>query len=197
VANSFTRQSASAVAGWSADYASDPAYLDPSLASVCPAPYNTPLRCELYLLRPSIALIMYGTNDLQRYNDLAFYRANLTRIVTETVAAGVIPVLSTIPPRLDSPEMGARVAPYNQAVIEVAQAQQIPLWNYWLALQGPEMINQGISEDGVHPNIFNSSEGANFTAEALRYGYNVRNLTAIQVLAKIKQVVMDDGSPDP
>lgn len=196
VGNSFTRASASAVAGWSADYAVDPAYLDAPLASACPAPDNNPLRCELHLLSPSIALIMFGTNDLERYNDVTAYRANLTQIVAETIAAGVIPVLSTIPPRLDSATFGASVAPHNQVVKEVAEAQQIPLWNYWLALQGPTMINHGMDTDGVHPNIYLGDQGADFSTTALQYGYNQRNLTAIQVLQKIKRIVIDDGAPD-
>lgn len=197
--NSFNRGSACAVAGWSADYALDPGQLDSTLAQACPAPFNAPLTCELHLLRPALALIMYGTNDLQRYNDLEGYRQHLTRIVSETIAAGVIPVLSTIPPRLDTDverDIGARVAGYNRIIMEIAGANQLPLWNYWLALEGPEMINHGMDVDGIHPNVFRGGDAAVFTSEGLRYGYNQRNLTAVQVLAKIKQVVIDSGPPD-
>lgn len=192
VANSFTRASASAVAGWTTNSALAP--LDPP-DSRCPAPFNLALRCELHLLHPSVALIMYGTNDLERYNDPGMFRDNLTHIVAETLAAGVIPVLSTIPPRLDDASLGARVGPYNQVVTEVARVEQVPLWDYWLALQAPAMINRGMDADGVHPSVYRGDQGADFGSTALRYGYNQRNLTAIQVLEKIMRVVILDGAP--
>ncbi|MCX6050856.1 MAG: SGNH/GDSL hydrolase family protein [Chloroflexi bacterium] len=195
VANSFTRSSAGAVTGWSANQLLG---LPDANHTECHVGESA-LTCELRVLKPAIALIMVGTNDLERFNDLPRYRTDLTHIITETVEAGVIPVLSTLPPRLDDVTLGARVAPYNQVVREVAQAQQIPLWNFWQALQGVPMINQGISEDGVHPNLASCDAGvcaADFTTEGLRYGYNQRNFTALQMLAKLKQIVIDDGAPD-
>ncbi|HYN87208.1 MAG TPA: GDSL-type esterase/lipase family protein [Ardenticatenaceae bacterium] len=197
VTNSFSRDSLSAVSGWSADRALRP-FSHPPAGCL---PGDGPLRCELRLTRPSIALIMYGTNDLERYNNLDYYRANLTRIVTETIAMGVIPVLSTIPPRLDDPVLGARVATHNQVVVEVARAQRIPLWNYWRALQGPEMVNQGIGLDGIHPNQYPGCgslycQPVNFTIRGLRFGYNQRNLTALQVLDKLRRIVIENGPAD-
>ncbi|CAN5418333.1 hypothetical protein BH10CHL1_BH10CHL1_42140 [soil metagenome] len=195
VADSFTRASASAVTGWSANQLLGL----PDINHTECQNEESALTCELRVLKPSIALIMVGTNDLERFNDLERYRTDLTHIITTTVAAGVIPVLSTLPPRLDDANLGARVASYNQVVREVAQAQQIPLWNFWQALQGAQMINQGISEDGVHPNLASCGASvcaADFTSEGLRYGYNQRNFTALQVLAKLKQIVIDDGAPD-
>ncbi len=191
VANAFSIDSVAAAEGWTtADV------LSPAGNSACPAPYSDALQCELHLTRPSVALIMLGTNDLQAINDLTVYQANLTSIVTETLAAGVIPVLSSIPARLDSSDDGALVAAYNAAIATVAAAQQIPLWDYHLALSAPTMIHQGVGDDGVHPNIYNGEDGANFSIEALQYGYNQRNLTAVQVLAHIKAVVFDNGTPD-
>jgi hypothetical protein len=189
--NSFNAYSVSADSGWSADYAL--AVLNP-LPSGCTAPNNTALLCELKRKKPSIVLIMYGTNDLERYNDLNAFRTQLTSIVQKSVAAGVIPVLSTIPGRTDS--YAGRVASYNAAIIAVAQANDIPLWNYWLALQAPSIINHGISDDDIHPSIYMNELGADFTTTGLRYGYNQRNLTAVQVLAVIKRIVIDDGVPD-
>jgi len=200
VANAYTRSSVTAVHSWTSADALDPARLDP-VPFDCSAPYDTPLKCELHLIKPSIALIMYGTNDLFFFNDLEMFRANLTQIVADVLNAGVIPVLSTIPPRFDTPEWGARVPMYNQIIIEVAQVQRVPLWNYWLALQDLTLVNHGIGADGVHPNYSLDGAGGDygaaiFTPEGLRYGFNLRNLTAIQVLDKLKRVVIDDGAPD-
>ena len=197
VSNSFSRVSRCAESGWSAGSALETLT---DIPSGCAAPYNTPLRCELRITRPSIALIMFGTNDLQ-WDDTETYRDHLSRIVQECLDAGVIPALSTIPPRLDSQALGALVGQFNEVVIAVAHENQIPIWNYWLALQGSEMVNHGISDDGIHPNLYGNCApeclSGDFSSEGLRYGFNKRNFTALQVLDKIRRVVINDWSPDP
>jgi hypothetical protein len=196
-ANSFTRSSISAVTGWSTDDALLP--LDPPMRE-CPPPNHTPARCELHLLKPSIAVIMYGTNDLEAHNDIDLFRRNLTTIVKDTIAAGTIPVLSTIPPRRDMSSRNQRVAAYNNAIIDVAREHQIPVMNYWRALTAPGMINAGLSEDGIHPNLYGGClpdcKSSDLTAQGLRYGYNQRNLIALQTLAKVRAVVIEDGEAD-
>ncbi len=190
--NSFSMNSVAAALGWTTA-----AVLAPITRTGCASPYNTALRCELHLTHPSVALVMLGTNDLERVNDLTVYRTNLTQIVADSIAAGVIPVLSTIPPRLDNAALGARVAAYNDAIIAVATALQVPLWNYRVALAASTMLNQGMGSDGVYPSTYSGQYACSFTDAALRYGYNQRNLTAVQVLAHVRAVVIDDGSPDP
>jgi hypothetical protein len=93
--------------------------------------------------------------------------------------------------------MGPRVATYNQIIADVAAEKNVPLWNYWAQLQGSSMINYGMHSDGIHPSVYNGADGAVLTSTGLRYGYNQRNLGAIQVLDKLKTVVIDNGSPDP
>jgi hypothetical protein len=187
IANSFTRASLTAVTGWSAVQALERMDNPPA---ACPPPLDRPLRCELHLLRPSVALIMYGTNDLERAGTGAF-RNRLRRIVSETLAAGVIPVLSTIPPRRDGASLAARVGRFNDTIAGLARSEQVPLWNYWRALTGPAMVDQGVSGDGIHPSVYREDSGADFTASGLRYGYNQRNLTALQVLAAIRRAVLN------
>jgi hypothetical protein len=189
--NSFDRSSLAAVGGWTTD---DVLQTTP----MCAAPNNDYLRCEYAKIQPAIGLIMFGTNDLDRSPDPTHFEHNLNTIVAETVAMGVIPVLSTIPPRLDSPSKNALVGPYNAAIAHVAASAQIPLWDYWLALYDlGSRYNYGMSGDGIHPSVYQGSNASIFTAAGLEYGYNVRNLTAIQVLDKIKRIVIDNGPPDP
>ncbi len=191
-ANSFTRASASATAGWDTR-----APLAKTTLRRCPPPNNRPMRCEYHLLKPAFALIMYGTNDLERVSANVF-KPRLKRIVDQTAKAGIVPVLSTIPPRRDSSKMNARVASFNQAIVSLAAESEIPLWNYWRVMSGPSMVNQGLdSEDGVHPNVYGGCHeplgcaSTIFSAEGLRYGYNQRNFTALQVLAELKRAVID------
>lgn len=187
--NSFDRSSLAAVGGWTTDDV-----LSTTLA--CAAPDNDYLRCEYSKIQPAIALIMFGTNDLDRSPNPAHFENNLATIVSETIGMGVIPVLSTIPPRLDSPSKNALVGPYNRAIVHVAASNQIPLWDYWLALYSlGSRYNYGMSGDGVHPSVYQGSKAAIFNAAGLEYGYNIRNLTAIQVLDKIKRIIIDNGPP--
>ena len=194
--NSFTRGSIAADSGWSADYALDAGHLETSRAVGCTGADANPLRCEIKMMRPGVALIMYGTNDLERYNSITDFKTQLTAIIRQAVDRGVIPVISTIPAQLEA-GLSGRVASYNQAIVDVAAAEQVPLWNYWLSVKN--LPNQGISSDRVHPSIYvnsGDSQAANFSATGLRYGYNMRNLTALQVLAKVKQIVIDNGAAD-
>jgi hypothetical protein len=175
-----------AAAGWDAGQALG--RLDRPPAG-CPAPFDRPLRCELRLLHPSVALVMYGTNDLERTGTGRF-RARLRAIVGEALHAGTIPVLSTIPARRDSRVFARRVAAFNTAIAAVARAERVPLWNLHTALSASGTINDGISDDGIHPTVFGGGEAATFSAAALRYGYNRRNLTALQMLAELRRTVL-------
>ncbi|MDB4932546.1 MAG: multifunctional acyl-CoA thioesterase and protease and lysophospholipase, partial [Myxococcaceae bacterium] len=182
--SSFDRASLGAQAGWTAARA-----LDDDAALV---------RQELAALRPAVAIVMFGSADIEA-TEVATFRANLTRVVQLVAAADVIPVLSTIPDRTDSPSTTAAGPAFNAAIREVAAAQRVPLEDYWAALQ--PLPNHGVSDDGVHPSIYRrpggGTEAAYFTAAALAYGYNVRNLVTLATLAHVRAVIFDDGPPDP
>jgi hypothetical protein len=160
----------------------------------CQSPDNTPLRCEIKAIRPGVAIVMFGTNDLNVGFTPATFADNLDGIVAELVTAGVIPILSTIPPRTDDDKANARVSGYNMAAIAVAKARGVPLVNFWRALDGPGMVDRGMEGDGIHPNDIDL--GASFTPRGLRYGQNQRNLTTLQALDKIRRIVYEDGPPD-
>jgi hypothetical protein len=169
--NSFANESLAARGGWTSGD-----LLDTAWGEQLGCPGQSPLVCEYSLVRPSVALIMIGTNDILLEVSNAQYQANLETIVQTTIDMGIIPVISTIP---DNTVVPGRVAEINAIIINVASAYNIPLWNYWSALQG--LPGVGISGDGVHPSAGPFETGV-FTPEAIIYGYNVRNLTALMVL---------------
>jgi hypothetical protein len=173
--NSFYNTSLAAKGGWSSF-----SVLSPSLAdkAVCRA-NESPLLCEYRITKPSVALIMLGTNDILGTTSDA-YRANLRRIVGDTVDQGIIPLLSTIPPFQRS-GYEARADELNGIIVSVAQEYDIPVWQFWAALQ--PLPNLGLAPDGVHPSW--SPGPADFTADNLRYGYTVRNLTALEALDSV------------
>ncbi len=172
--NSFVNPSLAAHVGWTAYAAIDPNNADPDEC----APDETPLVCEYRLVRPSVALIMFGTNDAG-FADLSAFRYNMRRIVQISLGMGVIPVISTIPNR---PTAAANVIDFNDAIREIAEELHVPLWDYHAALDS--LPDQGLAADNVHPSYPPTDEATttNFRPPYLDYGYNVRNLTALEML---------------
>ncbi|HLP08303.1 MAG TPA: SGNH/GDSL hydrolase family protein, partial [Opitutaceae bacterium] len=74
---------------------------------------------------PSWSLTMYGTNDIRQSSwSPAVYNAQLQRLVQINIDAGVVPVLSTIPPCTG---YDTRVTEANAVVRQVATRMRIPL----------------------------------------------------------------------
>ncbi|MEP7284310.1 MAG: SGNH/GDSL hydrolase family protein [Chloroflexota bacterium] len=176
--NSFVNQSLAAHGAWTSGDLLDPNHAD---HATCAAG-ETPLNCELRIAKPGVALIMIGTNDLV-FGDVAAFKNNLNQIVTVVELNSVVPVVSTIPYRRDNPALQDRVAAYNEAIVQVALAHNIPLWNYWLACEG--LPSNGVSNDGIHPSLPPDSNTAIFDDVHLRFGFTIRNLTALQVLQRL------------
>jgi hypothetical protein len=183
--NSFNRNSLAAFGGWTTGN-----LLNPN--------QGFPEASEFLTIRPAFALIMIGTNDVVTNildgDTPAAFQARLTQVADTALSLGVIPVLSTIPDMTGlGPLAEVTALEYNQIMADVAASLDVPLWNYWLALQ--PLPNEGISADGVHPDSSPLGSG-NFTPGSLLFGMNVRNLTAVEVLNKLLDVVVENGMPD-
>ncbi len=181
--NSFANISLSADPGWSSwtainGYAAD--------ESIC-LPGEMPIACELRMVKPSVALIMLGTNDVPDTDNVtpSAYERQMRKVIETTINMGVIPVISTLP-EFHRPS-GYRAALFNEAVVKLADEYDIPLWNYWAALQN--LPNDGLSSDGVHPSVASTS-ATDFSPEGLKYGMNMRNLTALQALDAVWRYVL-------
>ncbi|NOH13586.1 MAG: hypothetical protein HND51_18260 [Chloroflexi bacterium] len=177
--NSFVNPSLSAFGGWSSwtvvnFHAADPGQCLPG---------EVPLECELRLVKPAVALIMLGTNDVVDPDLITpkFYEENIRKVIETCIQNGVIPVLSTIP-AMFLPEFTEREPVFNAIIIRLADEYDIPLWDYHAALDG--LPNSGLIFDGVHPSVAPGGAG-DFSPAGLQYGMNVRNLTALQVLDAI------------
>ena len=173
--NSFNRASVSATAGWTTDDA---------LAGGS----SSPLRRELAAIHPAWAIVMYGTNDIDRSN-VTMFQSNLNTIVDIAESGGTVVALSTIPDRNDGAGPAAAALRFNDTIRAVAAARHIPLLDFWAALQ--PLPSHGVSSDRIHPSVFvngGSTEPAYFTDAGLRFGYNMRNLTAIQMLDRLRRL---------
>src|SRR5262249_28826235 len=77
-------------------------------------------------LNPEVALIMFGTNDLDRVA-LEEYRDVLRVVINRCLENGTVVMLSTIPPRHG---LAAKAAEFAAAAREVARKLSVPLTDY-------------------------------------------------------------------
>lgn len=183
VSNSYSRLGVAAVGGWRAVDALSPRESFPECQGL-PA-----VSCELRLLRPSIALIMFGTNDLEDFTAVEFRRF-LAGVVRRVSGAGTIPMISTIPPRAQR-RFSPRVARFNAEIAALADNRALPLWNFWRQMTGPGVPDAGLSRDGVHPSVLcPPCTAVDFRSAGLRYGYALRNLGALLVLDRLRRRIL-------
>lgn len=180
---SFGAWSWAAEVGWTTEDVLNPAL---NVAGMCGAD-EPPLACEYRTARPSVALITLGTNDVAAGRSPESYRANVRRILDESLARGVIPVLSTNPPQALGPERDVRVTEFNAALRDLAAEYEIPLWDTFSALDA--LPDRGLSADGVHLNAPPDGRTTTFDAEHLTYGVTVRNLGALDALDVVRRAL--------
>ncbi len=160
------------------------AVLDPIFANpdAC-MPGESPLRCEYRVRQSSMAIIMFGAQDLLFTSTEDFDR-NLRQIIHETIEAGVIPILSTFP---GNTSMWAKSLEFNRIVVQIAVDYDIPLMNLWLALEN--LPNHGLGPDGRHLSVPLTTSG-DLTGDNLQRGYTMRNLVTLQTLETVfRQVI--------
>jgi hypothetical protein len=129
---------------------------------------ETPLACEIRLHRPAYALVMLGTNDI--YHQESF-DANMRQILDILIENGVIPILATKADNLEGDHA------INLEIARLAYEYEIPLWNFWLAVQ--PLPSHGLQDDGSH-----LTWAGPFFDDPVRMkaAWPWRNLTALQSL---------------
>ena len=179
----FGRKSQASAGGFNAASILDSLWANPQHCE----PGETPLACEFRTMRPSVALIMFGTNDVY-YLDEAQFDYFLRSIVVETVRQDVLPVLSTFPHRPEYPEKSLL---YNQLVAQIAHDYDVPLINLWLALD--DLPNKGVDpEDTTHLTTPAGGAACYFIGDNLEAGFTVRNLLALQTLGALLDAAAAD-----
>jgi hypothetical protein len=154
--DSFNHDSVAVRDGLSAPSALDPLWADSTRCSA----NESPLSCELRLVKPMIVFINLGT--VWRAGASAdAYEAYLRRIVDQIIASGAVPILTN---KADNIEGDYSL---NLATAKVAYDYDIPLVNFWLIADS--LPNHGLDPD--QNNIY-------LTPEA----WDVRNFTALRTL---------------
>jgi hypothetical protein len=178
----FDRISISASSGW---ITRQPLAGDPS-----------PLVREIAAASPAFAVVMLGTND-NRPNGMDAFVEALPRVVDTLLARGVIPLLSTIPPRADAPAMRARVPELNRVIRALAASRQIPLMDLYSALIS--LPRHGLVADGIHLASawqHGTPKPCHLTGDALQNGMNMRNLVTLQALDRARRFLVEGEAPE-
>ena len=155
----------------------------------------------LETLKPEVALIMFGSNDLPD-RDQRGYRKSLTEIAEACIKRGTVPILSTLPPRRASP---ARRPP-SQRLRAVAAELDVPLVDYHAEIlarrpndwDGATAFTPGgdpyevltlISGDGVHPSN-PAKYFKDYSDEALRTsGFGLRTAQALLAYDEVVSII--------
>jgi len=174
---SFGRESIAARNGFNVSSIFDPFW---ATSDHC-QPDESPLACEYRHNPASVAFIMFGQNDVLVLNRDQ-YRDYLTRVVDESIERGVIPVLSTFTNNPENEENWDQIVAINVITIEVAQAYDIPLINFWLAAR--DLPQYGIGDDYAH--LTAGGTGVAFTqGREAQFGLTLYNLAVLAMLDKI------------
>ncbi|HSM23342.1 MAG TPA: hypothetical protein VK856_00590, partial [Anaerolineaceae bacterium] len=163
-AGSWSRQSMSVKGGFNVASVLNPMHSNREFCEKNEAP----LACELRLHKPSIVLISmeeWWNGDTEKYESY------LRRIVETVIDHGAVPILAT---KADNMEGDHSI---NKAIANLAYEYELPLWNFWAAVQ--PITSKGLQKDGFH-----LTHGVNnFTSSSqLKRGWVQRNLTALQVV---------------
>jgi hypothetical protein len=95
---------------------------------------ETPLECEFRLHNPNLLIISLGTNWGTRSPDE--FEEYLRQIVDFAIKRHVLPVIAT------KGDPAGPENPLNERMVRVAYDYDIPLWNFWVAIQ--DLPNQGL-----------------------------------------------------
>ncbi|MEX2215804.1 MAG: SGNH/GDSL hydrolase family protein [Phycisphaeraceae bacterium] len=124
--------------------------------------------------KPSIAIIMVGTNDVGSGKCPPGYDEQLERIVLKCLDYKCIPILNTIPPRHGKDEA---VLEANKHIRALAKRKKLPLVDYYAEMTRRQpmekMYETLMSKDGIHPS---GGKYTDYSDDNLsKSGYALRN----------------------
>jgi hypothetical protein len=165
---SFSRESEAVRRGFNAASVVSPVWADPEACEQG----ETPLECEIRINNPSVAIISLETWWSGNPEN---YEKYVRLIIEGLLEHSILPIVAT---KADNLEGGHQI---NQILVRLAMEYQIPVWNFWRAVQ--PLPGNGLMEDRFHltfdDNHFDDPE-------ALNAAWPWRNLTALQVLDRVR-----------
>ncbi|MFN2147815.1 MAG: hypothetical protein ACK2T2_05440 [Anaerolineales bacterium] len=169
---SFSRESQAVRRGFNAASVVSPLWADPEFCEQG----ETPLQCEIRLHNPSIAIVSLETWWAGKPEN---YEKYVRQIIEGLIDQDVLPILATKADNLEGDHS------INQILVRLAMEYDIPLWNFWAAVQ--PLPNHGLSEDQFHL-TFDVNEFDD--PEVMKSAWPWRNLTALQSLDAVRRAVL-------
>ena len=167
---SFGREGEAVRGGFNAATVLSPMWAN---TQVC-QPGETPIQCENRVQNPSVVFISLEVWFAGRTPEV--YENYLRRVIEYNLQEGVLPILAT---KADNVEGDHSI---NYTIAKLAYEYDLPLWNYWLAVQ--PLPNHGLDPSdstGFHLNLD---------------GWNMRSFSALQVLDAIRRAADDSPVAD-
>ncbi|MGB7540038.1 MAG: hypothetical protein WBM17_15970 [Anaerolineales bacterium] len=164
----FGRKSLAVKGGLNVASVMNPLMADPAAC----LPGESPLACELRINNPSVALISF---EEAWDGNVEKYETYLRKVIEYAIAQGVVPVVAT---KADNLEGGDRI---NALVARLAWEYDIPLWNFWRAVQ--PLPYHGLTKDGFHLTQAKGLHNYFFDLPPNNWsGWMARNFSALQAL---------------
>ena len=171
---SFSRQSLAVKGGFNAAAVLSPLRADPRSCNK----NESPLDCELRTWKPSVVFVSMETWWSEKPAEE--YDKYMRRVIERILETGAVPIIATKADNLEGDHA------INATVAQIAYDYDIPLWNFWSAIQ--PLPNHGLWKDGFHLTF-----ARNFFDDPVRMknAWPWRNLTALQTLDIVRRGLME------
>ena len=172
---SYSRVSLAVKGGFNAAAVLSPLRSDPKSCT----PNESPLDCELRVWKPSIVIVSMETWWSEKPAEE--YDKYMRRVLNRIIETGAVPIIATKADNLEGDHS------INATIGQIAYEYDIPLWNFWAALQ--PLSDHGLSGDGFHLTF-----ARNFFDDParMRSAWPWRNLTALQTLHAVREGLTED-----
>ena len=167
---SFSRKSLAVRGGFNVAAILSPLRADPKSCSK----NESPLDCELRTWKPSVVFVSMETWWSEKPAEV--YDKHMRQVIERILATGAVPIIATKADNLEGDNS------INATVAQIAYDYEIPLWNFWAAVQ--PLPNHGLSSDHFHLTF-----ARNFFDDPVRMksAWPWRNLTALQTLDVVRR----------
>jgi len=171
---SYSRTSLAVKGGFNAAAVISPLRSDPKSCN----PNESPLDCELRVWKPSIVIVSMETWWSEKPAEE--YDKYMRRVLDRIIETGAVPIIATKADNLEGDHS------INATIAQIAHEYDIPLWNFWLAVQ--PLADHGLTGDGFHLTF-----ARNFFDDRARMksAWPWRNLTALQTLDAVHKGLTD------
>jgi len=160
----------------------------------------SPLEQEVTVIGPRMALVDFGTNDMQLAATYGaaldpFYES-MHQLLDQLEGGGIMPIITGLNPRADSASAAFWVPTFDVVTRGIAEQRQSPYLSLFRSMV--DLPDMGLLSDGIHGNTYQQPGGGSepcvFIPSALQFNFNLRNLRTLELLDVVRRVGLE-GQP--